>query len=116
MPQAAGSAPDRDRLAPVRTVFLGTSAFAAEVLELLAATPHRPLLVVTRPDRPRGRGRRLAPPPVAEAGRALGIEVFQPAEVNDDAARVRAKPLGLTDQSDEAKAFALATQRYLETR
>jgi protein tyrosine phosphatase (PTP) superfamily phosphohydrolase (DUF442 family) len=42
---------------------------------------------------------------------------FRTAEaMNDDAARVRAKPLGLTDQTDEAKAFALATQRYLETR
>lgn len=38
------------------------------------------------------------------------------ASMNDDAARVRAKPLGLTDQGDEANAFAIATQRYLETR
>ena len=36
--------------------------------------------------------------------------------MNDDAARVRARPLGLTSEGDEAKAFALATQRYLETR
>jgi len=36
--------------------------------------------------------------------------------MNDDAARIRATPLGLTDQGDEAKAFAVATQRYLETR
>lgn len=36
--------------------------------------------------------------------------------LNDDAARVRARPLGLSDQGEEAKAFALATQRYLETR
>lgn len=42
---------------------------------------------------------------------------FRTAEsMNDDAARLRAKPLGLTDQGDEAKAFALAIQRYLETR
>jgi len=42
---------------------------------------------------------------------------FRTAEaMNDDAARVRARPLGLTEQGDEAKAFALATQRYLETR
>ncbi|HVL12535.1 MAG TPA: hypothetical protein VM529_08220 [Gemmata sp.] len=42
---------------------------------------------------------------------------FRTAEsMNDDAARIRAKPLGLTEQGDEAKAFALATQRYLETR
>ena len=77
------------RLARVRTVFLGTSGFAADVLELLAATPHRPVLAVTRPDRPRGRGRRLTPPPVAEAARAIGIEVFQPEDVNGEEARGR---------------------------
>jgi methionyl-tRNA formyltransferase len=73
----------------VNTVYLGTSAFAAAVLERLAASPHRPALVVTRPDRPKGRGRKLAAPPVAEAARALGIEVDQPDSVNDDAARAR---------------------------
>jgi methionyl-tRNA formyltransferase len=73
----------------VQTVYLGTSDFAAAVLERLAASEHRPALVVTRPDRPRGRGRHLAPPPVAEASRALGIEVHQPESVNDDAARER---------------------------
>lgn len=42
---------------------------------------------------------------------------FRTAEaMNDDAARVRAKPLGSGEQGDEAKAFALAVQRYLETR
>ena len=48
------------------------------------AAPHRPALVVTRPDRPRGRGRRLAAPPVAERARELGIELDQPESVNDD--------------------------------
>ena len=47
------------------------------------------MLVVTRPDRPRGRGRRLAPPPVAEAARALDLECFQPTSVNSDDARER---------------------------
>jgi methionyl-tRNA formyltransferase len=70
----------------VRTVYLGTSPFAVTVLERVARSDHRPLLVVTRPDRPRGRGRRLAPPPVAEAARALGIEVVQPESVNDEEA------------------------------
>ncbi len=73
----------------MRTVFLGTSEFAAAVLEQLAATEHRPHLVVTRPDRPRGRGRRVAPPPVARAASALGIELFQPQSVNDEQARLR---------------------------
>jgi methionyl-tRNA formyltransferase len=73
----------------VRTVFLGTSEFAAAVLERLADSPHRPQLVVTRPDRPAGRGRRLTAPPVAERARALGLEIDQPQSVNADEARAR---------------------------
>ena len=73
----------------MRTVYLGTSEFAAAVLERLAASPHRPQLVVTRPDRPRGRGRRVTPPPVALAAGELGIELDQPASVNDADARAR---------------------------
>ena len=64
-------------------MFLGTSAFAADVLRRLAASPHRPALVVTPPDRPRGRGRRLASPPAADGARTLGIELSQAADVND---------------------------------
>jgi methionyl-tRNA formyltransferase len=71
----------------MRTVYLGTSAFAASVLERLARSPHRPALIVTRPDRPKGRGRRLTPPPVAEAAQALGIDLAQPADVNAPDAR-----------------------------
>ncbi len=67
----------------MRTVFLGTSEFAAAVLELLAASNHRPALVLSRPDRPRGRGRRLAAPPVAERARALEIALEQPGSVNE---------------------------------
>jgi methionyl-tRNA formyltransferase len=79
----------------VGTVFLGTSEFAAAVLQRLAASSHRPTLVITRPDRPRGRGRRLLPPPVAQSARELGIEVQQPASVNDEPTRqliARARP------------------------
>jgi methionyl-tRNA formyltransferase len=73
----------------LRTVYLGTSEFAADVLRTLADSPHRPSLVVTRPDRPRGRGRRLTAPPVADAARALGIPLEQPESVNGEAARRR---------------------------
>jgi methionyl-tRNA formyltransferase len=65
------------------TVFLGTSEFAAAILGRLAASPQRPALVLTRPDRPSGRGRRLRTPPVAERARELGIPVEQPEDVND---------------------------------
>ena len=70
-----------------RTVFLGTSGFAAAVLTQLAESPHRPQLVVTRPDRPAGRGRRLAAPPVADAARGLDLALLQPESVNADDAR-----------------------------
>ena len=66
-----------------RNVFLGTSDFAATVLRHLADSPHRPALCVTPPDRPRGRGRRLAAPPAAEAARDQGIELLQVASVNE---------------------------------
>ncbi|HUB74121.1 MAG TPA: methionyl-tRNA formyltransferase [Solirubrobacteraceae bacterium] len=70
------------------TVFIGTSAFAAAVLERLAASErHRPALVITRPDRPSGRGRRLSAPPVAEKARALALALAQPDSVNDERAR-----------------------------
>ncbi len=71
------------------TVYLGTSEFAATVLRRLASSAHRPALVVTPPDRPRGRGRRLLPPPTAEAARELGIELLQAEDVNDEATSAR---------------------------
>ena len=73
----------------MRTVYLGTSGFAATVLRRLAGSPHRPQLVVAPPDRPRGRGRRTQPPPVAEAAGELGIELLQAASVNDAEALAR---------------------------
>lgn len=69
----------------MRTVYLGTSDFAARILTRLAATEHRPQLVVTRPDRPAGRGRTLTPPPVATVAADLGIEVIQPEQLDDEA-------------------------------
>jgi len=74
------------------TVYLGTSEFAGAVLRRLAESSHRPLLVITPPDRPKGRGRRTQSPPAAEAARELGIELLQAADVNDEAAleRIRA--------------------------
>ena len=67
----------------MRTVYLGTSDFAAAVLERLARSAHRPALVVSRPDRRRGRGRTLQPPPVADAARALGIDLVQPEQLHE---------------------------------
>ena len=70
-----------------RTVYLGTSDFAATVLRSLASSAHRPALVVTPPDSRRGRGRRTAPPPAAAEARELGIDLLQAEDVNDDPVR-----------------------------
>ncbi|HEX5309142.1 MAG TPA: methionyl-tRNA formyltransferase [Solirubrobacteraceae bacterium] len=74
----------------MRTVFLGTSEFAAGLLTDLCSADDgafRPALVLTRPDRPAGRGRKLSSPPVAPAARELGLELAQPESVNDEQAR-----------------------------
>jgi methionyl-tRNA formyltransferase len=76
----------------VNTVYLGTSSFAATVLRRLADSPHRPSLVIAPPDRPKGRGRKTLPPPVAEVARELEIELLQAENVNEGEAleRIRA--------------------------
>ena len=99
----------------VRTVYLGTSEFAAAVLERLADSPHRPQLVVTRPDRPRGRGRSWPPPPVADAARELGLELAQPARSTTRARagspRPRPSVLRLRLRRADQGAAAVATIR-----
>lgn len=79
-----------------RVVFLGSPEFAVPSLRALAADDRFDVaLVVTQPDRPAGRGRRLQPPPVAEVARELGLSLFQPrslrsAETFDALAAARA--------------------------
>jgi methionyl-tRNA formyltransferase len=76
----------------VRTAYLGTCEFAATVLRRLAEGRHRPALVVAPPDSRQGRGRKLAPPPAAEAAKELDLELHQTADVNsgESAAAIRA--------------------------
>jgi methionyl-tRNA formyltransferase len=76
----------------VRTVYLGTSDFAATVLRRLADSPHKPNLILTPPDSRQGRGRKVSPPPVAELAAELEIDLLQAASVNEEDAleRVRA--------------------------
>lgn len=62
----------------LRVVFCGTSEFAVPSLEALAASRHRVAVVVTQPDAPSGRGRRMTVPPVTQAARRLGLAVWQP--------------------------------------
>jgi methionyl-tRNA formyltransferase len=62
----------------MRLVFLGTPAFAVPTLESLVGAGYDVLSVVTQPDRPSGRGQRLAASPVKEAALRLGLPVYQP--------------------------------------
>ncbi len=78
----------------MKVVYLGTSGFAVAVLRRLATSSHRPVLVVTPPDRPRGRGRKLAPSPVAAAAGELGIELHQTARVSDQGSVDRIRTSG----------------------
>jgi methionyl-tRNA formyltransferase len=59
-----------------------TAPFGADVLERLAAD-HDVALLVTRPDKPRGRGRKVAAPAAKETARRLGIPVVQPARLDE---------------------------------
>ena len=70
-------------------VYLGTSDFAATVLEILAASDQRPALVVTLPDRKKGRGRKEQASPVAVKAGELEIPVLKSGNVNEDGDRER---------------------------
>ena len=65
-------------------LFLGTSDFAVPVLDMLHESDHEVALVVTAPDRPKGRGRKVDSPPIAQRARALGVDLFQPARIRDE--------------------------------
>jgi methionyl-tRNA formyltransferase len=65
----------------MRIVFMGTPEFAVPTLVRIAGAGHKVALVVTQPDRPKGRGGKLAPPPVKEAALRLGLAVLQPERV-----------------------------------
>jgi methionyl-tRNA formyltransferase len=65
----------------MRLVFLGTPSFAVPTLEACVAAGHEVVCVVTQPDRPSGRGRHVAAPPVKESALRLGLDVCQPERV-----------------------------------
>ena len=69
----------------MRLVFMGTPDFAVPTLERLARSDHEIVGVVTRPDKPRGRGRRMASPEVKVAAEGLSLPVLQPDSLRDEA-------------------------------
>ncbi len=61
---------------------MGTPEFAVPALQQLIESTFKPTLVVTQPDRPKGRNRKLSPPPVKVRAMEIGIPVVQPENIN----------------------------------
>jgi methionyl-tRNA formyltransferase len=74
-------------MTPLRIVFMGTPDFAVASLAALLEGPDQVVAVVTQPDRPKGRGKKLAPPPVKILAEGRGIPVLQPTKIRTEAFR-----------------------------
>ena len=67
----------------MRIVFMGTPDFAVKTLEALIESRHEIAGVVTQPDKPRGRSKKLVPSPVKETALSAGLPVFQPEKTKE---------------------------------
>lgn len=65
----------------MKIIFMGTPDFAVPTLEALVAAGHEIVLVVTQPDKPKGRGKAMALTPVKEKALELGIATYQPEKI-----------------------------------
>lgn len=77
----------------MRIIFMGTPDFAVPCLARLFADGHEVVGVFTQPDRPKGRGHKLAPPPVKELALANNLPVYQPEKLRDGTAEALFKEL-----------------------
>ena len=77
----------------MRIIFMGTPEFAVPCLERLIQDGHEVSGVFTQPDKPKGRGYSVMPPPVKQAALKAGIPVYQPASVKTEAAFAQLKAL-----------------------
>jgi methionyl-tRNA formyltransferase len=78
----------------MKLVFAGTPEVAVPALDALIASRHEVVAVVTRPDAPAGRGRRLVASPVAERAEEAGIEVLKPVKPRDEEFLARLREIG----------------------
>ena len=77
----------------MKLVFMGTPDFAVFSLRALIEAGHEITAVITQPDKPRGRGYTLTPPPVKVAAIEAGIPVYQPTTLKDEAFDARLRQL-----------------------
>ena len=73
----------------MKVLFMGTPEIAATILEEIIKSKHEVVGVVTQEDKPKGRGKALAEPPVKEVAKKYGIEVFQPHIIKEVSAIAR---------------------------
>ncbi|MDG1462014.1 MAG: methionyl-tRNA formyltransferase [Gammaproteobacteria bacterium] len=69
----------------MRIIYAGSPEFAVSALEALIHSEHEVVAVLTQPDRPAGRGRKLTPPPVKAKAEAHGLTVLQPETLRGEA-------------------------------
>lgn len=95
----------------MKIAFFASSQFAVPSLEALSKSSHS-LIVITQPDRPKGRGRRLAPTPIKEAASKLGLKTLAPEKLNPELLK------DLTNFSPDVLATIsygnILTKRFLE--
>ncbi len=77
----------------MKVVFMGTPDLAVTVLDAIVHSSHQVTAVVTREDKPKGRGKELSKPPVKEYAEKLGIPIFQPAKIKTEEAVEKLKEL-----------------------
>ena len=77
----------------MRIVFLGSGAFAIPCFEALIDAGHQLLALVTQPDREKGRGRELAPPPLKPVAERRAVVVLQPQRIKDPQAQAALRSL-----------------------
>ena len=75
----------------LKIIFMGTADFGRPVLEKLADSRENKIAVITQPDRPQGRGRKILPTPIKKIALDKGLEVFQPENINDEESIKRMK-------------------------
>lgn len=68
----------------MKIVFMGTPEFAVPCLQKIIDEGHEVLAVVTQPDKPKGRGKKLAMPPVKELALKYNIDVYQPVKAREE--------------------------------
>ncbi len=75
----------------MKIVYMGTPEFAVYPLKAIIEAGHKVSLVITQPDKAKGRSKKLVPTPVKETALEYGIEVFQPEKIKDEISVLKIK-------------------------